>query len=73
MPLHIRNAPTGLMKDLDYGKNYEYSHDFEGSFSPQEYLPKEISGTTFYEPGRNAREDELRNHLKKLWKDKYGY
>jgi putative ATPase len=55
VPLHIRNAPTRLMKDLDYGRNYEYSHSYEKNFSPQEYLPKEISGVKFYDPGKNAR------------------
>ncbi len=73
VPLHIRNAPTKLMKNLDYGKNYEYSHSYENSFTPQEYLPKEISGTKFYEPGKNAREEELRKFLRSLWKDKYKY
>jgi putative ATPase len=73
VPLHIRNAPTKLMKDLDYGKNYEYSHSYDNNFSPQEYLPKEISGTKFYDPGKNAREEELRKFLKNLWKDKYNY
>jgi putative ATPase len=73
VPLHIRNAPTKLMKNLGYGKNYEYSHSYENNFFPQEYLPKEISGTKFYDPGKNAREDELRKFLKNLWKDKYNY
>lgn len=73
VPLHIRNAPTKLMKNMDYGKNYEYSHSYENSFSPQEYLPEEIAGTKFYEPGKNAREDELRKFLKTLWKNKYNY
>ena len=73
VPLHIRNAPTALMKNLDYGKNYEYSHSYENNFSPQEYLPKEIAGTKFYDPGKNAREEELRKFLKNLWKDKYNY
>jgi putative ATPase len=73
VPLHIRNAPTRLMKNLDYGKDYEYSHSYEGNFSAQEYLPKEISGTKFFDPGKNAREEELRKFLKSLWKDKYGY
>ena len=73
MPLHIRNAPTKLMKQLDYGKGYTYSHDFENNFSAQEYLPKELSGTKFYDPGKNPREDELRKYLKALWKEKYGY
>ncbi|MBN8879395.1 MAG: replication-associated recombination protein A [Sphingobacteriales bacterium] len=73
VPLHIRNAPTKLMKNLGYGKNYEYSHSYANNFSPQEYLPKEIAGKKFYEPGKNAREEELRKFLKSLWKDKYGY
>jgi putative ATPase len=73
VPLHIRNAPTALMKNLDYGKNYEYSHSYENNFTPQEYLPKEIAGTKFYDPGKNAREEELRKFLKNLWKDKYSY
>jgi len=73
VPLHIRNAPTRLMKNLGYGKNYQYSHSHEGNFSNQEYLPKEISGTKFYDPGKNAREEELRRLLKNLWKDKYNY
>lgn len=73
VPLHIRNAPTKLMKNMDYGKGYQYSHSYDGNFSEQEYLPKEISGKKFYDPGKNAREEELRKFLKSLWKDKYGY
>lgn len=73
VPLHIRNAPTKLMKNLGYGKDYQYSHSYEGNFSEQEYLPKEIAGKKFYEPGENAREEELRKFLKSLWKGKYGY
>ena len=73
VPLHIRNAPTQLMKNMDYGKNYQYSHSYDNNFSPQEYLPAELSGTRFYEPGKNAREEELRKYLRSLWKDKYGY
>ncbi len=73
VPLHIRNAPTRLMKNLDYGKDYQYSHSYEGNFSEQEYLPKELSGTKFYDPGKNAREEELRKFLKSLWKQKYNY
>jgi putative ATPase len=73
VPLHIRNAPTKLMKNLDYGKDYQYSHSYDNNFSPQEYLPKEISGTKFYDPGKNAREEEMRKLLKNLWKEKYGY
>lgn len=73
VPLHIRNAPTTLMKNLDYGKGYQYSHNYEQNFSAQEYLPKEIAGTKFYDPGKNAREDELRKYLRSLWQEKYGY
>jgi putative ATPase len=73
VPLHIRNAPTQLMRRMDYGKGYEYSHNYERNFSPQEYLPGELAGTKFYEPGQNAREEELRKFLKSLWGDKYGY
>jgi putative ATPase len=73
VPLHIRNAPTKLMKREGYGKGYEYAHNYENNFSPQEYLPDAISGTAFYTPGANAREEELRKYLKDLWKNKYGY
>jgi putative ATPase len=73
VPLYLRNAPTKLMKNMGYGKNYEYSHSFENNFSPQEYLPEEITGTAFYNPGKNPREEELRKFLKNLWKEKYGY
>jgi putative ATPase len=73
VPLHIRNAPTKLMKQEGYGKGYEYSHNYENNFSPQEYLPDAISGTAFFEPGKNLREDELRKFLKMLWKEKYKY
>jgi putative ATPase len=73
VPLHIRNAPTKLMKNMDYGKGYKYSHSFEGNFSEQEYLPKEIEGTKFYDPGKNPREEELRKFLRSLWKNKYKY
>ena len=73
VPLPIRNAPTKLMKQEGYGKDYKYSHNYENNFSTQEYLPDEIKGTTFYAPGDNAREAELRKHLKALWGNKYGY
>lgn len=73
VPLHIRNAPTKLMKDLNYGKNYQYSHLGEGNFIEQEYLPSTLTGTTFYNPGNNARENELRKFLKEKWSEKYGY
>lgn len=73
VPLHLRNAPTKLMKDLNYGKAYKYSHDFPGNFVEQEFLPDEIKGTKLYEPGENARENELRKYLSGKWKGKYGY
>lgn len=73
VPLHIRNAPTGLMKRMGYGKNYKYAHSYEGNFIEQEFLPDKISGTVFYQPGKNAREEELRKFLRSLWKEKYGY
>lgn len=73
VPLHIRNAPTKLMKELGYGKGYAYAHDHEKNFTSQEYLPEPLSGTRFYDPGRNAREEEIRRFLKDRWKDKYGY
>lgn len=73
VPLHIRNAPTKLMKQMNYGKGYQYSHEGEGNFIEQEYLPEKIAGTRFYDPGHNARENELRKFLKERWKDKYDY
>ena len=73
VPLHLRNAPTKLMKDLNYGKAYKYSHDFPGNFVEQEFLPDEIKGAKLYEPGENARENELRKYLSGKWKGKYGY
>ncbi len=73
VPLHLRNAPTGLMKELGYGKDYQYAHAFENNFATQEYLPDKIAGTVFYEPGINPAENKLREHLKTLWKDKYRY
>lgn len=73
VPLHLRNAPTKLMKNLGYHQGYQYSHSYDKNFSPQEYLPDELNGTPFYEPGNNAREDEMRKYLKNLWKEKYKY
>ena len=73
VPLHLRNAPTKLMQEIGYGKEYLYSHNFSGNFSKQEYLPDSISGVKFYEPGNNLRESEMREYLKKLWGDKYQY
>ena len=73
VPLHLRNAPTKLMKDLNYGKAYKYSHDFPGNFVNQEFLPDEIKGLKLYDPGENARENELRKYLSSKWQGKYGY
>jgi putative ATPase len=73
IPMHLRNAPTKLMKDLDYGKNYKYSHDYANNFVEQEFLPDEISGTKFYEPGNNPRENQFKETLKNKWKTKYNY
>ena len=73
VPLHLRNAPTGFMKNLDYGRNYEYAHVHPGNFVEQEFLPESIQGVKFYEPGENARENEMRLFLSKRWKLKYKY
>ena len=73
VPLHLRNAPTKLMKELDYGKNYKYAHSYENNFAIQEFLPDEITDTKFYEPGNNARENNFRDFLKKHWTTKYNY
>ena len=73
VPLHLRNAPTKLMKDLGYGNDYKYAHNYENGFVAQEFLPKEISGTKFYEPSNNQRENAFREMLKKRWSKKYGY
>lgn len=73
VPMPIRNAPTKLMKEEGYGKGYQYAHNFEGNFADFEFMPKEIESHTLYEPGKNAREEEMRKRLRVLWKDKYGY
>jgi putative ATPase len=73
VPLHLRNAPTKLMKDLNYGKDYAYAHQYEGNFVHQEFLPEALSGTPLYQPGQNPRENEFRQFLKSRWGDKYGY
>ncbi|MCL4162218.1 UNVERIFIED_CONTAM: hypothetical protein GTU68_027612 [Idotea baltica] len=73
VPLHLRNAPTKLMKDLDYGKNYQYAHNYEDNFIDQEFLPDEIKNNKLYEPGNNSRENNFREFLKKRWKGKYDY
>jgi putative ATPase len=73
VPLHLRNAPTKLMKDLGYHKDYKYAHSFEGNFVIENYLPEEIKGSQFYEPGNTPKEEEIRKRLKNLWKDIYDY
>jgi putative ATPase len=73
VPLEIRNAPTKLMKDLNYGKGYQYAHSYENNFAPMEFLPDKIKNTLIYNPGKNAREEEIRKFLKARWKEKYGY
>jgi putative ATPase len=73
VPIHLRNAPTGLMKQLGYGEHYEYAHAFPGNFVELEFLPDTIKGAKFYEPGKNVRENEMRSFLKQRWKEKYGY
>jgi putative ATPase len=73
VPLPLRNAPTGLMKDLGYGNDYKYAHDFKDNFAEQEFLPEQIAGTTIFEPGNNAREKEQRLFLSIRWREKYGY
>lgn len=73
VPLHLRNAPTKLMKEIGYGDGYKYAHAFEGNFVEQEFLPEQISGTKLYDPQDNPRERELRKSLRDRWKDKYGY
>jgi putative ATPase len=73
VPMHIRNAPTKMMKQMGYGDGYAYAHSYENNFVVQEFLPDAIKGTKFYEPGNNPREEELRKYLKNLWKEKYNY
>lgn len=73
VPLSVRNAPTKLMKELGYGDNYQYAHNYENNFATHEFLPDEIKNTTFYQPGNNARENAQREFLKQRWKDKYNY
>lgn len=73
VPLAVRNAPTQMMKDMEYGKGYQYAHDHDRNFADMEFLPEEIKGRKFFEPGQNPREAELRSYLKKLWGTKYNY
>lgn len=73
VPLHLRNAPTSLMKKMDYGKDYKYAHSYENNFALQQFLPDKLESYTFYQPQQNAREEEIRKFLKQRWKEKYGY
>jgi replication-associated recombination protein RarA len=73
IPLALRNAPTKLMKELNYGKEYQYAHNFEGNFASMEFLPPELKGTQIYSPSQNAKENDIRAHLRNNWKSKYGY
>jgi putative ATPase len=73
VPMQIRNAPTKLMKSMNYGKDYQYAHDFDNNFVQQEFLPDAITGTKLYDPGDNAAEARIREYLRNCWKDKYGY
>jgi putative ATPase len=73
VPLHLRNAPTKLMKELGYGSEYQYAHNYENNFIEQQFLPDSIEGTKLYEPGDNSREESNRQFLKNRWKNKYGY
>ncbi|WP_138992050.1 replication-associated recombination protein A [Larkinella sp. C7] len=73
VPLHLRNAPTKLMKQIGYGKNYQYAHDFEGNFVQQNFMPDELKGTKLYQPGQNARENEIRKQLQRWWGEWYDY
>ena len=71
VPLPLRNAPTKLMKDLDYGKDYAYAHDYDGNFVDMEFMPEQLSGHKLYIPGDNPRENEMKSFLESRWKDKY--
>ena len=73
VPLHIRNAPTKLMKEMGYGNDYQYAHNYDEHFVNQEYLPQKIANTTFYVPSNNVRENDMRKYLSKCWKGKYNY
>jgi putative ATPase len=73
VPIHLRNAPTKLMKELGYGEDYKYAHNFENNFADQEFLPEAIKETVLYNPENNSRENSTREFLKNRWKGKYGY
>ncbi|MFY7847484.1 MAG: replication-associated recombination protein A, partial [Bacteroidia bacterium] len=73
VPIHLRNAANSLLKNVGYGSGYQYPHDYPGGFALQEYLPDALRGTVFYDPGQNAREEEIRKFLRSRWADRYGY
>lgn len=73
VPLHLRNAPTKLMKNIGYGSGYKYAHDYAGNFTEQEYLPQGLEGSRFYNPGSTPREEDTRRSLRERWGGKYGY
>ena len=73
VPLSLRNAPTKLMKSLGYGADYPYAHNYEGNFEVHEFMPDDVAGTKFYDPGNNTRENQIRAFLKSLWGSKYKY
>ncbi len=73
VPLHLRNAPTRLMKNIGYGRDYKYAHQYDGNFVNLEFMPEKIKGTRFYDPGKNARENDAREKMRKNWGEKYGY
>jgi putative ATPase len=73
VPVDLRNAPTKLMKEIGYGKNYQYSHNYEGNFAKQNFLPDELKGEKLYEPSNNARENEIKRSLQNWWGEWYGY
>ena len=73
IPLHLRNAPTKLMKELGYGDNYKYAHSYDNNFANQEFMPEDLKGSKLYDPGNNSRENSQREFLKQRWKDKYDY
>jgi putative ATPase len=73
VPMHLRNAPTGMMKNMGYGSDYKYAHNYEGNFVEQEFLPENIAGAKLYDPGKNATEHRIREYLKNCWKEKYRY
>jgi putative ATPase len=73
VPLNLRNAPTKMMKELDYGKDYKYAHSYSGNFVQENFLPEEIKGSAFYQPGENPREEEIRKKISVMWKNIYDY